>query len=306
MSKILYIAGWGRSGTTILDNLLGQAEGFVSTGELHQIWQRGLLENRPCGCGTPVRECAFWQEVFRVGFGGIDQVRAPAIIDSLRTLHTRHARRVLRANQRGDVFGVSSYAQTAARLYGSIATVSGARVIVDSSKQPTQAVLAAGLPGHEVYVVHMVRDPRAVAFSWQRRKVSPGKTRAGGLLTRVGPFRSTAVWVGYNAVISRVVRQAVGADRYRLVRYESFVSDPSSVVDELIDLVHERPRFRPEFDGHRVQLGMSHTAFGNPNRMNTGPIDIHLDDEWQTKMPRMRRSLVTALSYPLLRSMEYR
>ena len=44
MTKILYVAGWGRSGTTLLDNVLGQVEGFVSTGELHNIWQRGLVE----------------------------------------------------------------------------------------------------------------------------------------------------------------------------------------------------------------------------------------------------------------------
>lgn len=44
--KVLYIAGWGRSGSTILDNVLGQVEGFFSGGELSYLWERGLSENR--------------------------------------------------------------------------------------------------------------------------------------------------------------------------------------------------------------------------------------------------------------------
>jgi len=35
MTKVLYIAGWGRSGSTILDNVLGQLDGCFSTGELN-------------------------------------------------------------------------------------------------------------------------------------------------------------------------------------------------------------------------------------------------------------------------------
>ncbi|MBA3432215.1 MAG: hypothetical protein H0U16_12145, partial [Actinobacteria bacterium] len=50
--KVLFIMGWTRSGSTILDNLLGEVEGFFSTGELHYLWRRGLLEGRLCSCGA--------------------------------------------------------------------------------------------------------------------------------------------------------------------------------------------------------------------------------------------------------------
>lgn len=303
--KVLYIAGWGRSGTTILDNLLGQVEGIVSTGELRLVWQFGLIENRPCGCGTPLRECDFWQEVFRVGFGGFDAARPDAVIESQRQLRARYARRILRASRHGDILRTYPYAQAASQLYQAIATVSGARVIVDSSKHPTGAILAAGLADREVYVLHMVRDPRAVAHSWQRRKVSPGKTREGGLLTRVGPAKSAVVWSTHNAVTSRYARRAVGDSRYLLVQYERFAADPSAVLTEVVDFLDEQPTHTPTFDGHRVKLGVSHTAFGNPNRLATGSIDIHLDDEWRRAMPKSRRRLVTALSYPMLRSLKY-
>ena len=40
--KVLYIAGWGRSGSTILQNMLGEIEGFQPLGELYSIGRRYL------------------------------------------------------------------------------------------------------------------------------------------------------------------------------------------------------------------------------------------------------------------------
>lgn len=49
--KVLYVIGWGRSGSTILDNVLGQLDGCFSTGELHYFWER----QRPAGVLVRVR-----------------------------------------------------------------------------------------------------------------------------------------------------------------------------------------------------------------------------------------------------------
>jgi hypothetical protein len=53
--RVLYIGGLGRSGSTLLDRMIGQLPGFFSAGEIREVWQQGLRENRPCGCGTPFR-----------------------------------------------------------------------------------------------------------------------------------------------------------------------------------------------------------------------------------------------------------
>jgi len=58
--RVLYIGGWGRSGSTLLDLILGQAPGLFSAGEVREIWQSGLAENRLCGCERPFRDCSFW------------------------------------------------------------------------------------------------------------------------------------------------------------------------------------------------------------------------------------------------------
>ena len=39
---VLYIGGWGRSGSTLLAHVLAEVPGFVSVGELRYVWQGGL------------------------------------------------------------------------------------------------------------------------------------------------------------------------------------------------------------------------------------------------------------------------
>ena len=69
--KILYIAGWGRSGSTILGNILGQSSNCHFIGEAQYYWQRGIIDNQECGCGNVFNKCSTWKEitdeVFRLG-----------------------------------------------------------------------------------------------------------------------------------------------------------------------------------------------------------------------------------------------
>src|SRR6266508_1900794 len=67
---LVYVAGPSRSGSTLLDLILGQILGVVSTGELRYVWTRGLLENEPCGCGRTFLACPFWHAVGEEAFGG--------------------------------------------------------------------------------------------------------------------------------------------------------------------------------------------------------------------------------------------
>ena len=46
---VLYIAGTGRSGSTVLANILGEVDGVFAAGEVRYLWQRGLKEGRLCG-----------------------------------------------------------------------------------------------------------------------------------------------------------------------------------------------------------------------------------------------------------------
>ncbi|HEX2621952.1 MAG TPA: hypothetical protein VHL11_17465, partial [Phototrophicaceae bacterium] len=75
--KILYIGGTGRSGSTLIDIMLGKLPAFFSAGELYWIWKRSLKENQLCGDGHTFKDSEFWQKVGQDAFGGWDQLGDP-------------------------------------------------------------------------------------------------------------------------------------------------------------------------------------------------------------------------------------
>jgi hypothetical protein len=303
--KILFIAGAGRSGSTILDNTLGQFPGLVTAGEVRYVWERGLIENRLCGCGERFRDCPFWTGVVKGAFGDppdVDPRRMMAL--QQRGTRIRHLPLLLggQAGRRALARRMPGYVDALARLYGSIATSAGARVVVDSSKLPAYGRILESVPGVELYVVHLVRDPRATAYSWGRRKTLPDRAE-GGYMQRQPPWRSTLLWTVWNAVAEMMWRRRRG--RYLLVRYEDLVREPRSVVEGILRLVGESPEGSPFRSDSVVELAATHTAAGNPSRLRTGPVEIRPDEEWRAGLPGRARVLVTALSLPLLRRYGY-
>ena len=71
--KVLYIAGQGRSGSTILGDTLGQVEGFAHVGEFLEFWGILTAGRVPCGCGVPVVACKMWEDVLKEAYGGRDE-----------------------------------------------------------------------------------------------------------------------------------------------------------------------------------------------------------------------------------------
>ncbi len=291
--KVLFIGGYGRSGSTLLDRVMGSHDGFFSAGEIRHLFREGLVENRRCGCGLPFSECPFWSEVVATAFGRLGASDVAEIM-AVKT----HVDRFFRIPQivtgkggarfRADL---DAYVDILARLYAAIARVSGARVIVDSTKDVSHGYLLARVPGVDVRQVHLVRDARAVAWSWQRKRYNPG---SGGYMDRYPVIRTAAEW----SVINALTRALRSRRPYRLVRYESFVVDPAATVAKVLELMDEPGP--PALQGRAVDLGPSHTVAGNPMRFERGRIEVRADAGWRSAMPAPSRWVVTALSWPSL------
>src|SRR4051812_39799023 len=69
LPTVLYVAGAGRSGSTLLERLIAEKNDFFAVGELYYLWERGYERNELCSCGEPFHDCPFWQEVLRLTFG---------------------------------------------------------------------------------------------------------------------------------------------------------------------------------------------------------------------------------------------
>lgn len=293
LAKVLYIAGWGRSGTTIVDNILNSYDSVVSTGELVYLWQRGLIQDRSCGCGRRFSRCDFWQDVLDAAFG--DRRPDPHRVMTLgrQAVRLRHTPTLLggRLNPEAE-----EYARIYVRLYRAVAEVSRARLIVDSSKTPSVAALLSRMPGVDPYLLHMIRDPRAVTHSWQRAAPAPG---APSPSVTAGSLH----WLMRNALIERLA--AGRPDRYRRLRYEDFVARPRPTVEKVLAFTGVPHNRGPFVTDTTVRLSANHNVAGNAGRMRHGEVSLRRDDRWRAEQQRSARWTSTAVALPLLHRYGY-
>jgi hypothetical protein len=292
--KVLYIAGWGRSGSTILARILGQIEGFFHGGELRTIWVDGLKPKGLCGCGVPVRECSVWKSVFYRGFGGIEQIN-PQAMNQLRQISEPRTSEILLTRffpptQAKLLSRLTQYHTVLAHLYGAIEEVTGSRVIVDDSNHPGYAYTLSMMPDIDLYIVHLIRDPRATAYSWWKR-------RKKGLGTYTIQENSLG-WNMRNLVTETL--QKFSPEKYLRLFYEDFATHPQASIQRILTMLQEYPSQLPFISEDEVKLGITHTVFGNPNRTESGTIKIQLDNDWKYKLNPSEKITVTALTLPLL------
>jgi len=296
---ILYIAGAGRSGSTIIDNILGRVEGIASVGELRFLWERGILEQRLCGCGRPFLECPTWGAILLEAFPDTDLTAlARRMVDLQQAgIRARRLPQVIRRSSRDRLRRtMSEYLENLSRLYAVTAAHLGGGVVVDSSKLPAYGAMLEMLPGADVRVVHLIRDPRATAYSWLRKKALTD--RAGtAFMQQQGPVKASALWDLWNLAAELLWR---GSPRYLRIHYESFVREPRAVVERILAHAGHAGSGTPFVSEREVELTSNHTVAGNPSRFSTGRVAIRADDEWVTTMRRWDRLRVTVVTWPLL------
>ncbi|CAN5541557.1 sulfotransferase [soil metagenome] len=293
-TKVLYIVGLGRSGSTILANSLGQIDGFFSAGEICYMWKHNFIENRLCGCGRAFDECPVWTEVVKKAFpNGVD-AREMVRLQKLGA-RTRHIPQMLTKQGTQTISErLGDWILNTGRLYDATRSTTGSRVIVDSSKEPAYGYALSLIPNVDFRVLHLVRDPRAAAYSWLKKKPQPDSEDLE-FMHRFTPTKSSALWDTWNASAEALWRDG----KYLRLRYEDFVAHPRASFEQILSLLGENAE-PPLASEREVMLGVSHTVSGNPNRFETGSVALKPDQAWTKDMNPRDRNLVTALTLPLL------
>jgi hypothetical protein len=304
-TTVVYLSGFGRSGSTLVERLLGAAPGWVNVGELVDLARSVAPADERCGCGSPFSRCPVWTEVGRVAFGGW----TPEILDRLALLQRSAARQRhlpgLLVSTRPPSVELVELRDAYARIYRAVAEVSGANVVVDASKGPALGAAVAGAADVDLSMLNLVRDPRAVAWSWRRHVDRPHATSGADEMWRIPVHRSAAQWTALQLEVEAIAR--AGRTRVARVRYEDVVTDPiRTLVAATTALgVPLGPGDLPVLDGGDVVLQPSHGLSGNPGRFRSGLLALLSDDGWTSEMPPSSRALVTAITLPLLATYRY-
>jgi len=301
--RVLLVTGFGRSGTTLVNTVLGSTPGFFAAGEVRFLWERGLIEGRRCGCGEPLAACPVWGPVLEKVAAERGELDPAALVaEDASVMRTRHLPLMLGARVAGDrvMRRLEHLPAALGSVYHAVQEVTGADVIVDTSKPPSFGYVLDHLDSIDLRVLHVVRDPRAVAYSWRRTKrLDDGGQRTEML--KLAPWQSALQWDLWNGAAGWLWGRS---DRYLRLRYEDLADDPAAAIEQIaaftgVDLA-------PPFTGAReVATATVHTVAGNADRMRSGPLTIRLDDAWTTELPARSRGLVTGLTLPLLARYRY-
>ena len=303
LPRLIFLGGLGRSGSTLLERLLGELPGVCSVGEIAHIWQRCLVDDDRCGCGEPFHSCLFWTEVGRLAFGGWDKVDVRRVAGLHKVVDRSRFIPVLAAPVLTSSFQrkLNEYLEYYLALYAAVAQASGCSTVVDSSKHASLAFSLRWSDELDLRVLHLVRDSRAVAFSWTQSVNRPETPNC--YMTVYSPVKSAGLWNLQNAALHLLAARGVPTLR---VRYEDLVVEPDSILSEIEEfagirsLTTGRSFLRKDGEMTLARLGLTHSASGNPMRFTTGDITIRADERWRTAMPVGQRRTVTALTLPLL------
>ncbi len=307
--RVLLVAGTGQNGATVFSRIIGGIPGFCAIGEIGHLWDKALIDGRACGCGSSVRDCPFWSSVGDRAFGGwagFDAEAATALRNSLvlkdLPFPQPFALPLITYPSLSSSFRrkLDAYRHLMTRLYLAISDVAGGAVIVDSMKVPVHVFAMSLDPTIDTRVVHLVRDPRGVAYS----NLKVVKRQGSDYRVRRRPSKTGLRWTWINSSFGFLARRGVPTE---VLRYESFVQDPWVECRRVarfagIDIQDSHVAIGPSGE---LRFREDHLIAGNRMRSATGEIRFQVDDEWRRKLSRGQLRGVTATAWPLMRRFGY-
>lgn len=296
MLKVIYIAGYGRSGSTILDIALGHHPDTFGMGELATMCRHVWPQNEYCACGERIQGCSFWSPVMRKWLDmGIDP--------DLHAIMQRRIEPMIAPARSFAGTSLKTYLEETGILLAQAARQAGVSTLIDSSKMPGRGMALAMSPGIDLRVVHLIRDGRAVAHSMTRHMgVNVAKGRQKEIVSRPA-YRTALRWRLYNHFTEQLGHM-VGSARYVQVRYEDLVSDPATQLSRIGRCVEL------DYGGitDRIAAGEPispvHQMAGSRIRMNDSLV-LTGDTRWETEISPQNRARVIRTAGGQLRRYGY-
>jgi len=229
--KILYIAGYGRSGSTLLSILLDNLPGVVGMGGVAGLPRYLGVRGRECSCNRSYIDCSAWGKTIRVLPGGIDFIKELGAIQHQVESWSKGLTGPVRENIR------VHYARKITEFFRTVARTRGASVLVDASKcaypYMWRALSLSQISELDVFIIHLVRDAKEVVASRKKGRnidLERGKT---GRQSFVDSSIGLAGWLTAN-LAAWYTRRCSESRQSMVVTYKDLVQSPEAVAQQII------------------------------------------------------------------------
>lgn len=305
MTKLAYILAASHSGSTLLSMLLGSHPQIATIGEMTLSPKAmGDLDRYRCSCGELIRKCAFWAQV-RDGM-----LKRGCVFDladagtDYRAIDSGYVRRLLRPLHRGGLLETCRDAglvcsstwrrrlpeihKRNAALASTISELTGAHVVVDSSKIGVRLKYLLRNPDLDVKVIRLIRDGRAVALTYMdpagfADSKDPNK-RAGGMggdraKERLSMTQAAHEWRRCMEEAEHILR-TLDPSRWIEIRYEDYCREPDAALSRLHEFLGVDPGRQP-----RRFRDVEQHVVGNGMRLDATS-EIQLDERWKEHLTK--------------------
>ena len=213
MIKVIYIGGIGHSGSTFLDIMLGDCKDCQSTGQLADVFRN---DSWCRACGTSIQKCRFWNQIYG-SMSGLDLKRirklGPKAEKERKILSFMFPTKLSKA-----------YAKANDKVFSAIKEKTKKGAIVDSSKNLSRALSLLRYSRHQVYFIHLIRDPRGFITSQNKRREKKGKS--------IRLLYPMIHWLLKNSVCSLIIKN-IYRKRYIRVTFEDLLMNPKRCISEI-------------------------------------------------------------------------
>ena len=251
---LVYVLGAGRSGTTLLDVVLGNAAGAFSCGEIRKFL---VLDGRPAGMPEGSPNWQFWDRVrseVYASFTPTDLERLAGIasrVESHKWFLPQWLHVPLTSREDREL-----YARYVRVLTTAIAGAGGGRMLIDSSKYPGRALALLPILGERMKVAWIRRSRRDVVRSFGKTGIEqPAKNWLAANL----------YWLVMRIMCGLTYWRVPGHRRAKL-EFDEFVGHPAATLEALagnleLDLADVVDRARRQedfsvgwlFEGNRIR-----------------------------------------------------
>ncbi|WP_263785000.1 sulfotransferase [Salinibacter grassmerensis] len=290
--SVVYILSSGRSGSTLTDLLLGSLPGFWTLGEASMLPYELRDERSPCGCGNPISQCDFWDEV--VPRISLDEDR-PYPIGYFRESYSR--RITLRWREVTSILSgsITSVQARAAREYGAVnakyfaavraqASVEGSSTVewlIDASKDPYRLYWLLYSGRFNLRVVHLTKDPRAYVYSMARGHDSYSVRDV---------IRWAGRWAVDNFIQSALTKIHFGDASVLHRRYEDIATHPSEMLSDIKKWLDVPGQLSRDEKKGLIRGYKNHAVSGN--KMRWEDTKIELDEKWKRNLSENEKNMV--------------
>jgi hypothetical protein len=281
--RIVYIMGAGRSGSTVLNIILGAHPEVEAIGEAKH-W--AIFKGLPREDDINSEDHIFWQNVLEEYIRLDPNFPGFSTLETIRHKVESHSGFIKRFLKNEDSKLADEYDRHLSKLFLSVYQASGKKVILDASKNISRAQRLLETSEFDVKVIHLIRDPRGIVWSFMKKNVEHKPKK---------PFKALLDYILLN--LAAVYLRYSFKDAVLKVKYENLIRHPQRVFQQICDFIGIDEGGISEKLENGAEFKVTHIIDGNRIRKNRA-IKFSPDEEWKTKLPFWHRALCM-LAWPV-------